>query len=115
MVEDSFDDKIQYLKQNVVIDPYFEGGKLIKAVSLICLVTQANRKKDPAFTVLDALNIVLEDQPGNKVYEYFKERIPLICEIFLQAPEATFDSYGLKGKEAVVAEIKNLLDDWLPF
>jgi len=116
MVEDSFDDKMEYIKGNIVIDPFFNGADLIKVVSLLCLITQANRKKDPEFTVRKALDIVLADeQPGNKVYEYFKERMPLICEIFLQAPTANFDSYGLKGKEAIVTEIKRLLDEWLPF
>lgn len=115
VVEDSFEDKMEYLKQNVSIDPFMNGADLLKCVSLLCLITQANRKKKADFTVGDAMDIVTKDYPDNKVYAYFKERMPLICELFLQAPEAKFDSYGLKGKDEIVAEIKRLLDDWIPF
>ena len=115
MVEDSFDDKMEYLRQNVAIDPYMDGADLLKCVSLLCLITQANRTKNADFSVVDAIEIVTKDYPGNKVYEYFKERLPLICELFLQAPAAKFDSFGLKGKDEIVAEIKRLIDEWIPF
>jgi len=113
-IEDTFEDKEKYIEQNICLDPYINGADLIKIVGLLCLIVQANRKKNPEFTVVNALDIVCNDD-NNKVYAYFKERIPLICGIFLQDSEAKFDSYGLKGKDAIVAEIKRLLDEWIPF
>ena len=115
MVEDSFIDKLQYIQENICTDPYMDGADLIKCVSLLCLITQANRKKNLNFTVADALEIVIKDEPNNKVYEYLKGRIPLICEPFLQGPDSKFDSYGLRGKDEIVTEIKRIIDDWIPF
>lgn len=115
MVEDSFEDKLEYIHQNVNMDPYMNGSDLHKCVGLLCLIVLANRKKNPDFSVVDALDVVLGVDSGNKVNQYFKERLPLICDIFLQEPDAKFDSYGLKGKDAIVAEIARLLDNWIPF
>lgn len=115
MVEDSFEDKLEYLRQNVCTDPFMDGADLMKLISLLCLITQANRKKNPDFSVTDAMNIAIKDEPENKIYEYLKVRIPIMCELFLQGPETSFNSYGLKGKESIVAEIKKILDDWIPF
>jgi hypothetical protein len=113
-VEDSYEDKQEYIKINIALDPYMNGANLLKVTSLLCLITQANRKKNPDFSVVDALDIICNDK-GNKVYEYFKERLPLICGLFLEDADAKFESFGLKGKDEIVAEIKRLLDDWLPF
>lgn len=116
MIEDSYEDKIEYIKQNISLDPYMDGADLLKCVSLLCLITQANRAKNPDFSVVNALEIITKDYPGNKVYEYFKERLPLICEPFLQSPTAVkFDSFGFKGKDEIVVEVKRLLDEWIPF
>lgn len=115
MVEDSFEDKIEYLHQNVMMNPYMTGSDLLKCVSLLCLIVTANRQKNPDFSVQSAMEIVCADQPDNRVYLYFKERLPLICEIFLQDSTAKFPDYGLKGKDAIVAEIRELIGSWLPF
>lgn len=118
MIEDSFDDKMEYIKVNVMMNPYMNGGDLFKVVGLICFMVQYNRKNpkvnDPEYPVTKVIDSLLGAETKNRVYEYFKERLPLICEIFLQDSTAEFGTFGLQLSE-IKPEVMRLLDEWIPF
>jgi len=115
-IEDSYEDKQKYLEQNIMMDPFMNGADLYKAVGLICFIVQNNRKKvNPEYTAYEAVDLIIGEDVNNKVYQYFKERIPLICELFLQDSTAKFDTYGLKTRDEIIGEVRRLLDEWIPF
>ena len=117
MMEDTYDEKVEYANKYIGLDStWIAGEDLLTAVSLVNLLTLATRAKSPDVRPLDVLDklIPTPDAINDKGTIWIKERLSLMCEIFL-IPNSKFRSFGLKGQVEIVNEIKRIVDTWLPF
>lgn len=90
-----------------------KGEDLLTLVSLINVFVINARKKKPEATTLQVINALL-GATTSKGDEFLRERLALMCEIFIMR-ENNFRTFGLSTKEEIIAEIKRIVDTWIPF
>lgn len=113
-MEDTYEEKIHYLNKFVALDnTTIYGEDLLTLISLVNLLTMANRKKKPDLSPLDVLT-QLNPPNQNRSLIFLNERVSLMCEMLL-IPGSTFRNFGFKTKEEIVTEIRRILDSWIPF
>lgn len=113
MIEDSYEDKVEYCNKYIALDGTpIMGEDMLTCISLVNLLTIANQKKDPSVRPLDILNKVYTDE--GRAQDFLRERISLMCEMFM-IPGSKFRTFGLDSKEKIVAEINRIIDTWIPF
>lgn len=79
-------------------------------ISLICLLTDAQKKKNPDVTCYE----VIEKVTSKKLPENFSFGLAIVCEDFLKG-STSFNNCGLKSGKEIVSKINEILDNWLPF
>ena len=96
----------------------FTSGKLankLALISLICLVTKKLREKDGNLTVKTVLEKILQ-RPlyHTEAFDSFLIGLAIICEDFLYETKE-IDNFGFTESKQIIAKIKELLNEWLPF
>lgn len=84
--------------------------------SLICLVTHKMSAKDPTITTLVVLEKITRTDLKNPqtAYEHFLTSLALICNDLLYEV-SEMENFGFTNSQDIINEIKNLLDEWIPF
>jgi len=83
-------------------------------ISLIALVSNKLKEKNPKLTTLDILLKIAGHTKDDSYYYHYLEGLAIITDDF--SYETTkYDSCGLSSSDEIVKKIKNLLSLWLPF
>ena len=88
-------------------------SKYFTLVSLICLLTDASKKKNPDATCYQVIMKVLE-LSKSALPEQDVIGLAIVCEDFLNN-STKFNNCGLKTPDEIIGKIKEILDQWLPF
>ena len=83
-------------------------------ISLVALVHQKMKLKNPDITPLDILVKITGEKEKNSVFYQFLETLAIIVENFSYCTKR-IDSCGLKTSDAIITKIKELLNTWMPF
>jgi|SRR5574344_1027909 hypothetical protein len=113
-------ENISYNELQSIYNKYFslsgiegEIDKKFALISLICLLTNASKKKTPDVTCYQVIRKVLELSKTNLPDDYING-LSIVCEDFLKG-STKFNNCGLKTPNEIVSKIKEILDQWLPF
>lgn len=80
-------------------------------VALICFITNEKNKQSPGTTCYSIIESLTRE---SKLPEDYKETLAIICEDYMFMC-TTFPTFGIKSAKEMVAKIKSILNDWLPF
>lgn len=83
-------------------------------ISLVALVTQRMKLKDPKITPLSVLVKISGATKDNSGFYQFLENLAIIVEDFSYGMKQ-IDACGLKTSQEIINKIKELLNTWLPF
>ena len=109
------EDKVKFTTKYIGMDGTgMLGEDLITLTSLICAFVMANRKKNESITVQQVIDAI-RGVTDNRHEEYLRERVSLICEIFLNCPGSKFRTFGLTSAADIKKEINRIMDGWIPF
>lgn len=82
-------------------------------ISLICLLTNAQKKKNPDTTCYEVIKKVTA-KGGLTLPEDNLKGFAVVCEDFLKG-STSFNSCGLKTSKEMIDKINEILANWLPF
>ena len=92
---------------------YIDIDNKFALISLICLLTDAQRKKSPGVTcysiIKKVLSIIKLEIPDD-----YCEGLAIICEDFMIGTNK-YNSCGLKSSKEIIEKIGQILANWLPF
>lgn len=113
----TYEEKIGFYLKNFSTGA-FSSGKLsnkLALISLICLVTKKLREKDGNLTVKTVIEKILQ-RPlfYTEAFDAFLIGLSIICEDFLYETNE-IDNFGFTESKQIIAKIKELLNEWLPF
>lgn len=117
MIEDSYEEKVEYLNKYIGLDgTNIAGEDILTLISLVNYVTVANRKKDPSATPLQVIKAIHKNDADlkNPGVQFIHERLSLMCEMFM-IEGSKFRNFGFNTKEAIFGEINRIIDSWIPF
>lgn len=114
------DNRPSYNDLRNIYDKYFSLQRIdgdidnkFALISLICLLTDAQRKKSPGVTcysiIKKVLSIIKLEIPDD-----YCEGLAIICEDFMIGTNK-YNSCGLKSSKEVIEKIGQILANWLPF
>ena len=114
-------DSLEYADKLKVYSRIFSLGLLnvsltekMVLISLVGLVTQKMREKDPTITPLNVLLKITGQVPDNSSYYQFLEGLSVLVEDISYGC-TQFDPCGLKSSQEIINKIKEILNTWLPF
>lgn len=118
----SFLDTCNYEERKEVYQKTFSLGYLnseemndkLVLISLIALVLQKMKQKNPDITAIDILVKITGEKEKNTSFYQFLETIAIIAEDFSYCTKK-IDACGLKTSEEIIKKIKELLNTWMPF
>ena len=113
---------LDYLDKQSVYQKVFSLGNLasddmnekLVLISLVALVTQKMREKDPLTNPLKLLMQITGQIKDNSFFYQFLESLSIIVEDFMYGCKK-FDPCGLKSSQEIINRIKEILSTWLPF
>lgn len=113
----TYEEKVGFYLKNFSTGA-FSSGKLsnkLALISLICLVTKKLREKDGNLTVKTVIEKILQ-RPlfYTEAFDAFLIGLAIICEDFLYETKE-IDNFGFTESKQIIAKIKELLNEWLPF
>ena len=82
-------------------------------ISLICVLTNAQKKKNPNITCYEIIQTVLS-KGNNSMPDDYIYGLSIVCEDFLKG-STKFNNCGLKTAKDMVIKINEILNNWLPF
>ena len=113
----TYEEKVGFYLKNFSTGA-FSSGKLsnkLALISLICLVTKKLREKDGNLSVKTVIEKILQ-RPlfYTEAFDAFLIGLAIICEDFLYETKE-IDNFGFTESKQIIAKIKELLNEWLPF
>jgi len=90
-----------------------EGEDALRLISLVSKLTMLYRQKTPEATPIGILTAAFGSADSRGAMEQY-EQIALMCEMFM-TPNAKFSMHGFKNVSEMLAEIKRILEMWVPF
>ncbi len=82
--------------------------------SLVALVTEKMRDKDPEISPLKILMQITKTYDKTTTVYQMLENVSILVEDFTY-PGIKLDPCGLKNSQEIINKIKNILNQWLPF
>lgn len=82
-------------------------------ISLICILTNAAKKKNPDTNCYSIICKVTESCK-NRLPEEYIQGLAIVCEDFMKGSNK-FNACGLKSAKEMVDKINEILEKWLPF
>lgn len=82
-------------------------------ISLICLLTNASKKKHPNASCYQIIMKVLESS-NNSMPDDYINGLSIVCEDFMKG-STKFNACGLKTASEMIVKINEILNKWLPF
>ena len=113
----TYEEKVGFYLKNFSTGA-FSSGKLsnkLALISLICLVTKKLREKDGNLSVKTVIEKILQ-RPlfYTEAFDAFLIGLAILCEDFLYETK-DIDNFGFTESKQIIAKIKELLNEWLPF
>lgn len=113
---------LDYYDKHSVYQKVFSLGNLasddmnekLVLISLVALVTQKMREKDPTNNPLKILMQITGQIKDNSFFYQFLESLSIIVEDFMYGCKK-FDPCGLKSSQEIINRIKEILSTWVPF
>ena len=113
---------LDYYDKHSVYQKVFSLGNLasddmnekLVLISLVALVTQKMREKDPTNNPLKILMQITGQIKDNSFFYQFLESLSIIVEEFMYGCKK-FDPCGLKSSQEIINRIKEILSTWVPF
>lgn len=113
---------LDYYDKHSVYQKVFSLGNLasddmnekLVLISLVALVTQKMREKDPTNNPLKLLMQITGQIKDNSFFYQFLESLSIIVEDFMYGCKK-FDPCGLKSSQEIINRIKEILSTWVPF
>ena len=113
---------LDYYDKHSVYQKVFSLGNLVSddmneklvLISLVALVTQKMREKDPTNNPLKLLMQITGQIKDNSFFYQFLESLSIIVEDFMYGCKK-FDPCGLKSSQEIINRIKEILSTWVPF
>ena len=109
-----------YSDLKAIYERYFSLGGIageidnkFDLISLICLLTDNQKKKNPDITCYEVIEKITA-KGKNKLPEPYIFGLSIVCEDFRKGSES-FNNCGLKSGKEMVEKINEILDKWLPF
>lgn len=87
-------------------------GNKVALISLICLLTNAYRKKNDTTTCEDVIKLLTKD---NTISEEMVDELAEICEGFMSPGFDDYNNYGFSNASDMKIEIIKILNTELPF
>ncbi len=127
MSELTYDEKLNFTDEHIKLPgSSIEGDDLLTLVSLTCYLTkalqdkaikEAKEKGEIAKTIrpFQIINKACGINPNMMLTERdLNEKVSLICEIFM-TDRAKFSTCGHTSSKGMLDNIKQIINDWLPF
>ena len=113
---------LDYYDKHSVYQKVFSLGNLasddmnekLVLISLVALVTQKIREKDPTNNPLKLLMQITGQIKDNSFFYQFLESLSIIVEDFMYGCKK-FDPCGLNSSQEIINRIKEILSTWVPF
>lgn len=110
--ESSYEEKLEFLKGLLKISGSTYNNKFLNIIFMTAHLTKAYRQKNPKIVPYN----ILANSAGKPESEWAKElydQIGLITEIML-FNNAQLPTFDVSAKQMML-DIKDILDDWIPF
>lgn len=114
-------DNYSYKDLQAIYERYFSLGGIageidnkFALISLICLLTDNQKKKNPDITCYEVIEKITSKGRGGRLPEMYLQGLAIVCEDFRKGSNS-YNMCGLKSGKEMVDRINDILDKWLPF
>lgn len=88
----------------------------ITLIVSVCYITQKLREKNPDITCWEVLaKIAFKDGMYCDDYVAAIRGLAIMCEDFMQGAKGEVPKLDFKSNKEMIAEVKRILDTWIPF
>ena len=85
-------------------------------IAIVCYITQKLREKNPDITCWEVLaKIVFKEGSYCDDFIAAIRGLAIMCEDFMQGTTGEIHKLDFKSNKEMIAEVKRILDTWIPF